>query len=198
MSIMKIVVVIELHNRAANTLHQKLLPVLEEAKDEPDPVQLCGITAMLGDYEKTPKEPMEQLGDSKFPLFLMTDQEHLLHPDQDELFTSAWTRVRVNSSLWQEDCFDNDYVGARIIHVISHFCSTLENSTKCNFTVSPSLLKQNAMSSYGWMDPYRLKWEPSWTVWPIGPQGVRTLWCMFMNATTWPIKYKQALVLANT
>jgi len=50
MSIMKIVVVIELHNRAANTLHQKLLPVLEEAEDELDPVQLCGITAMLGDY----------------------------------------------------------------------------------------------------------------------------------------------------
>ena len=121
MSIMKIVVVIELHNRAANTLHQKLLPVLEEAEDELDPVQLCGITAMLGDYEKTPKEPMEQLGDSKFPLFLMTDQEHLLHPEQDTLFISAWTRVYVNSSLGRRIVLPMIMLGLGIIHVISHF-----------------------------------------------------------------------------
>ena len=52
MSIMKIVVVIELHNRAANTIlyTKNCSPVLEEAEDELDPVQLCGITAMLGDY----------------------------------------------------------------------------------------------------------------------------------------------------
>jgi len=104
-------------------------------------VQLCGITAMLGDYEKTPKEPMEQLGDSKFPLFLMTDQEHLLHPDQDELFTSAWTRVRVNSSLWQEDCFDNDYVGARNNPCDKPFLFDIGKFYKMQFYRIPELIE---------------------------------------------------------
>lgn len=86
------------------------IPVNPVTEEESKPVQLCGITALLGGYEKTPKEPMEPL-DPKFPLFLFTDQEHMLNPGSDESNTTVWTRVHVDSSLWQDDC--KDYVGAR-------------------------------------------------------------------------------------
>jgi hypothetical protein len=84
---------------------------------------------------------MEQLGDSKFPLFLMTDQEHLLHPEQDELFTSAWTRVRVNSLLWQEDCSDNDYVGARNNPCDKPFLFNIGKFYKMQFYRIPELIE---------------------------------------------------------
>ena len=82
---------------------------LSSAHDAHDvPVEICGITVIFGDYEKTVKEPAEPL-DTAFKLFLITDQEHLLHPNTP----SAWTRISVNSSLWQEDCKREEYIGAR-------------------------------------------------------------------------------------
>ena len=71
-------------------------------------VQICGISAMLGVYEKTAKEPVEPLVPS-FPLFLVTDQEHLLRANSS---SSSWTRIRLNSTLWQEDCRKPEFVGA--------------------------------------------------------------------------------------
>lgn len=102
-------------------------------------VQLCGITAMLGDYEKTPKEPMEPL-DPQFPLFLITDQEHLLHPPSNTT-TSAWTRVRVNSSLWQEDCIDDEYVGARNNPCDQPFLFNIGKFYKMQFHRIPELIE---------------------------------------------------------
>lgn len=78
-----------------------------------DPVKICGISAMLGNYEKTIKEPRGWVGppSPRHPLFVATDQEHFLH-DYDKNNT-AWTRIPVNSSLWQEDCKRQEYVGAQ-------------------------------------------------------------------------------------
>ena len=81
--------------------------------NEDESVMICGISAMFGNYEKTAKEPLMPLVPS-FPLFLVTDQEHLLQPNSTTATTtSAWTRIRVNSSLWQEDCRNKSYIGAR-------------------------------------------------------------------------------------
>jgi hypothetical protein len=116
---------------------QELKLVLEDDKPA---VQLCGITAILGDYEKSPKEPLEPL-DPKFPMFLITDQEHLLYPQQNVLDSTAWTRVRVNSSLWQEDCINEDYVGARNNPCDQPFLFNIGKFYKMQFYRVPELME---------------------------------------------------------
>ena len=108
------------------------LPVHDDPHNEP--VEICGITAMFGDYEKTAKEPTEPLS-PLFKLFLITDQEHLLHPNS----TTAWTRVRVNSSLWQEDCKKEEFVGARNNPCEQPFLFNLAKFYKMQFYRVPQL-----------------------------------------------------------
>lgn len=74
-----------------------------------EPVRICGITAILGTYEQTVKEPLNPLSPS-CPMFVVTDRDDLMDSRND---TSAWTYIRVNSSLWSEDCVRPDFVGAK-------------------------------------------------------------------------------------
>jgi len=103
--------------------------------DHDEPVQICGITVMFGDYEKTVKEPMQPQVPS-FPLFLITDQEHLLHPQNNN---TAWTRVRVNSSLWQEDCDKQENIGARNNPCENPFIFNIAKFYKMQFYRVPQL-----------------------------------------------------------
>lgn len=87
------------------------MPIREESAHQPDdPVRICGITALMGNYEKTVKEPLQPLSPS-CPMFAVTDQDHLLEANGRN--NTAWTRIRVNSSLWSADCVRPDLVGAR-------------------------------------------------------------------------------------
>jgi hypothetical protein len=79
-------------------------PLLYYQPQQPPP-RVCAISVMLGQYEKTMKEPLEPLH-SDAPMFMVTDQEGLLQTSN-----SAWTPIRLNNSLWQEDCLH--YIGAR-------------------------------------------------------------------------------------
>ena len=74
--------------------------------DSNETVRICGITAMLGPYEKSAKEPTSPL-DPSCPLFLVTDRDDLINET-----TSAWTKVRIDPSLWKDDCLKDEFVNA--------------------------------------------------------------------------------------
>jgi hypothetical protein len=59
--------------------------------------QICGISVLFGDYEKSLKEPR---GGALNPLFVVTDREDLLNRKKK----SSWTPIRMDPTLWKEDC----------------------------------------------------------------------------------------------
>ena len=75
-------------------------------RDSNETVKICGITAMLGPYEKSAKEPTSPL-DPSYPMFLVTDREDLINET-----VSAWTKVPLDPLLWKDDCLRDEFVGA--------------------------------------------------------------------------------------
>ena len=76
--------------------------------DSNETVKICGITAILGPYEKSAKEPTTPL-DPSYPLFLVTDR------DDDDLINgtnSAWTKVHLDPTLWKDDCSRDEFINA--------------------------------------------------------------------------------------
>mmetsp|Transcript_30532 Transcript_30532/g.45176 ORF Transcript_30532/g.45176 Transcript_30532/m.45176 type:complete len:520 (-) Transcript_30532:68-1627(-) len=75
------------------------------AGDTLPPPVVCGVSVIIGNYEKTMKEPDPPLLDvfanegRKTNLFMYTDQEHLLNNKN-----SAWTALPIDDSIWQKDC----------------------------------------------------------------------------------------------
>jgi len=113
---------------------------------EDELVQICGISVMFGDYEKTAKEPVEPLAPS-FPLFLVTDQEHLLRANSN----SSWTRVRLNESLWQEDCVKPEFVGANNNPCEQPFLFNLAKFYKMQFYRVPQI-QEAGCNVVVWLD----------------------------------------------
>lgn len=83
-----------------------LIIITEESNPNALP-KVCGISLMLGKYEKSMKEPNPPL-DPSAQLFMVTDQESLLRHGHND---SAWTPIPLDHSLWQADC--KQYLGAR-------------------------------------------------------------------------------------
>ena len=120
-------------------------PIVEVEGDghlRPDaPVKVCGISAILGDYERSAKEPLEPLSSSDFPLFLVTDREDMLNDTSSSSATtssSAWTKIRLDPSLWEGDCARPDFEGARNIPwyvpmtMICFGLRTIPDDSMCN------------------------------------------------------------------
>lgn len=68
--------------------------------------KVCVISVLLGNYEKSAKEPSPPLDPSR-PLFFITDREDLLNSKE----SSQWKPIRVDPSLWKDDCLR--FQGAR-------------------------------------------------------------------------------------
>lgn len=118
--------------------HNSTLSNQDDDFVDDDPIQICGISVMFGTYEKSVKEPTQAFFPN-FPLFLVTDQDNLLHPNGTAANNTAWTRVRVDSSLWQEDCLRPQFVGAKNNPCDSPFVFNIAKFYKMQFHRVPEV-----------------------------------------------------------
>lgn len=101
---------LDIHN-SSSARNETILDNFYFHNNVDEPIKICAISAILGSYEKTAKEPLEpQLASQK--LFLATDQPHLLNSTANNNNT-AWTRIAIDHSLWEEDCKKEEFVGAK-------------------------------------------------------------------------------------
>ena len=101
---------LDIHN-SSSARNETILDNFYFRNDVDEPIKICAISAILGSYEKTAKEPLEpQLASQQ--LFLATDQPHLLNSTANNNNT-AWTRIAIDHSLWEEDCKKEEFVGVK-------------------------------------------------------------------------------------